>query len=967
MSLLDEVKKAALPAVWAQGQRLARAGKVSLERRTPDDAVLRMAGVAGEVAPTVVLYPDTGEWSCDCDSKVDPCIHVAAATVALMEGSATQKTPEKPSLVTYRIGRDAGRITLHRSILKPDGSLVPLTTPLAAATASHPELRPIEEDALIDKLLAGRRPGFLPDDKVTLVFQALSRSSHVMFEERPISVSSDPVSPRGFVRDIQDGVELVFEQDPTISELPFAGYAITGNVLRPLGATDISGARLERLPVTRFYKPTELGDFVTRVLPDLETRIAMTIQSKRLPRRERNLVPRIDFTLEQEGSVLYVLPQLVYGNPPVARIENGRLVSLSAVVPRRDEVAEKERLEGLRNELSLVPGRRVRFDGAEAVRFATKLDRFREEAGESGRLTVSNRAVLLPQLSARVDGFDLTFQVQQEGSREKPRPVSAEAVVMAWQEGLPLVPLRDGGFAPLPSAFLEKHGDLLADLLEARRSDGTVTKAVLPRLAELCEALESPAPPSLTKLRPLLAGHEGIPSATLPNDLTATLRPYQRVGVDWLCLLRDAGLGGILADDMGLGKTLEALASLRGRSLVVCPRSVVHNWAAEINKFRPGLKIGLYHGPSRALDAEADITLTTYALLRNDAEKLSAVHWDNIVLDEAQTIKNPDSQVTKAAFGLRGSFCLALSGTPVENRLDDLWSQMAFANRGLLGNRQAFKKRFEEPISAGDEAAGERLRRLVGPFVLRRHKRDVLPDLPALTESVLYCELDDNERALYDAVRASTQKEIVTQLREGLSVLAALEALLRLRQASCHRALVPGQSATTSAKTERLIDALTDAAADGHRALVFSQWTSFLDLIEPALGEANLPFVRLDGSTRDRESVVAAFQDPKGPPVMLVSLKAGGTGLNLTAADHVFLLDPWWNPAVEEQAFARAHRIGQDKPVMVYRLVAKDTVEERILALQEKKKHLAEVALGAGRVGETGFGISRDELLALLE
>jgi SNF2 family DNA or RNA helicase len=247
--------------------------------------------------------------------------------------------------------------------------------------------------------------------------------------------------------------------------------------------------------------------------------------------------------------------------------------------------------------------------------------------------------------------------------------------------------------------------------------------------------------------------------------------------------------------------------------------------------------------------------------------------------------------------------------------------------------------------------------------VLRRLKKEVAPELPPRIEAVLYCELDDQERAVYDTVRAAAKKEIVERLAEGVSVLAALEALLRLRQAACHSSLVPGHSAESSAKVERLVEALTEAVADGHKALVFSQWTSFLDLVEPHLTREGIGFLRLDGSTRDRAGVVAAFQDDGGPKVLLISLKAGGTGLNLTAADHVFLLDPWWNPAVEDQAADRAHRIGQDKPVFVYRLVAKDTVEEGILALQDRKRQLAESALG--QAGQAA-AITRDDLLALL-
>ncbi len=458
-------------------------------------------------------------------------------------------------------------------------------------------------------------------------------------------------------------------------------------------------------------------------------------------------------------------------------------------------------------------------------------------------------------------------------------------------------------------------------------------------------------------------GFEAVPAAALPDDLTATLRAYQRRGVDWLSFLRDAKMGALLADDMGLGKTLQTISALRGRALVVAPRSVIDNWEAEIRRFRPSLRVWVYHGPGRRFDARADVTLTTYAVLRLDADALSKERWDTVVIDEAQAIKNPSSQTARAAYGLRGEFRVALSGTPVENRLEELWSLFHFTNPGLLGGRGDFDERYASPVASGDPDATARLRARVRPFMLRRLKRDVAPELPARTEVVLRVELDDSERAVYDAVRAATRDEVVEALRGGGNALVALEALLRLRQAACHAGLVPGQRADGSSKVSCLVDALETAAAEGHRALVFSQWTSLLDRVEPHLEEAGVSFTRLDGSTRDRGAVVEEFQSEGGPTAMLVSLKAGGTGLNLTAADHVFMLDPWWNPAVEDQAADRAHRIGQRRAVTVYRLVARDTVEERILSLQTKKRALAEAALDGADPAAT---LTRDDLFELL-
>jgi SNF2 family DNA or RNA helicase len=461
-----------------------------------------------------------------------------------------------------------------------------------------------------------------------------------------------------------------------------------------------------------------------------------------------------------------------------------------------------------------------------------------------------------------------------------------------------------------------------------------------------------------------LSDFEGIPSAELPSDLKASLRSYQVEGVNWLTFMRRSGLGALLADDMGLGKTLQALCAIGGRTLVVAPTSVLHNWAEEIRRFRPALSYSIYHGPNRRIDEAADITLTTYAILRLDADILAGERWDEVVLDEAQAIKNPDSQVAAAAYRLQAPFKLTLTGTPVENRLEELWSQFHFINRGVLGGRQDFYERYSRPIADGEAGVAERLRDRIRPFILRRLKGEVAPELPPRTEIVLRCELDAEERSVYDTIRAATLRDVVRRLGAGGSVLAALEALLRLRQAACHSGLVPGREASRSSKMDVLMEALGNVSAEGHKALVFSQWTSLLDLTEPHLSGAGIDYLRLDGSTRDRAGVVSSFQDSAGPPVMLISLKAGGTGLNLTAADHVFLLDPWWNPAVEDQAADRTHRIGQDRPVMVYRLVAGETVEERILELQKRKREVAEAALGEA---DRAAGITREELMELLK
>jgi len=974
--LLEAVRKEARPGIWSNGVNLARSGAVALQARTASEIELRVRAPGRSVAVTVVLYPGDEAWECDCPSKVDPCEHVVAAAISLQQAESQeaplQTTSSLWSRVVHRFTRVPGGLELHRTLAHADGKEEPLEGGLASLIAQPAQaatLQVEQADLVVDRLLERRTRGALSPEKLDALLKALEPARNVLLDGRPVAVSEESIPPRAVVEDRGAQLVVTVTRDPRIAEVLSPGVALAGDALVRLGETAMTGPWLQSLPIVRTYGPEQLGEVASRVLPEMARRLPVEVRSKRLPPIDRELKPRVQLELQQLEAGLSVLPTLVYGAPPSVRIDNGRMVYLRGSVPLRDEAAEQRLVHQLRDELNLVPGRRLTVQGQEMVRWADKLRRWRGDLTGDAAGLVSPDVRLRPLL--RVEGsatgagvpdvrFTLEFQV--EGGKGEPRTVDAAAVIRAWSEGLGLVPLEGGGWAPLPRDWLDKNGQRVADLLSARQADGKVSNHALPELSALCETLEQPPPPGLDRLAPMIEGFEKLPPPVLPGDLTATLRPYQQQGVSWLSFLRSAGLGGILADDMGLGKTLQTLCVLGSRSLVVCPTSVLPNWASELQRFRPSLKVCTYHGPGRTLDESADVTLTTYSILRLDAAVLSGRTWDAVVLDEAQAIKNPESQVARAAFGLKANFRLALSGTPLENRLEELWSLMHYANPGLLGGRRQFDDRVARPIADGQTAVAEQLRRRLRPFILRRLKRDVAPELPPRTESVMHVSLDERERSVYDAVMAATRKEVVALLNEGGSVIKALEALLRLRQAACHPALVPGQQANTSSKVQTLVEALSTAVSEGHKALVFSQWTSLLDLIETPLKGAGITFERLDGSTPNRGEVTARFQGSDGAPVMLMSLKAGGTGLNLTAADHVFLMDPWWNPQVEAQAADRAHRIGQERPVMVYRLVAQGTVEERILGLQEKKRALFEAALSEAAAATA---ITREDLLEL--
>jgi superfamily II DNA or RNA helicase len=777
----------------------------------------------------------------------------------------------------------------------------------------------------------------------------------VRLGDRSISTSNDEVLPIAVLRDHGEGFELRLRRDPAVTEMFRGGLALCGDVLRPSGQARLSHREQRELLDGRYFAPEEVSRLVSEVLPSLSQRLHVEVRTKRLPDTQVG-PPRLRIEVERRGDGLRVLPSLVYGAGPNSRVDGEKLVHLSGAVPLRDEAAERRLIVQLRRDLELAPGWPATLSPTEAIELNERLKGFDGEVVGRDHEQFFDAGALEPRLDLDPDHFDLAFEASHKGARRRADPA---AVLRAWQAGQPLVPLLDGGFATPPDAWLKQHASRVADLVAARGEGGALPTCALPDLAKLCADLGEPPPAGLDRLRALLEGFDGLPEAELPGDLSAELRPYQRRGVSWLAFLRDAGLGALLADDMGLGKTIQALCALRGRSLVVCPTSVLYVWADEIRRFRPGLRCAVYHGSKRELDPQADVTLTTYALLRLDAERLLRETWDTAILDEAQAIKNPASQSARAAYALRADFRLT-----IENRLEELWSQLHFSNPALLGRQDDFRSRYVRPILEGETGAAARLRDRIRPFVLRRLKQEVAPELPPRTEGVLHCELAPSERAVYDAVRAASREDVVARLRAGGSVLEALEVLLRLRQAACHPSLVPGQNAEISSKVEVLLEVLDEVVAERHKALVFSQWTSLLDLLEPHLRAAELPFLRLDGSTRDRGRVVEGFQDADGPPLLLISLRAGGTGLNLTAADHVFLLDPWWNPAVEDQAADRTHRIGQDRPVSVYRLVARDTVEERILLLQARKRELADAALGEA---DRATSITRDELLALLE
>jgi superfamily II DNA or RNA helicase len=979
MQLIEQVRSRAPAAYQARGIKLARLGVVDgvhvEQSYGEEEIVLRVAEPGARASFTVHVWPEEPDWSCDCPIEHDTCPHVVAAIIALVQvrrrrgpdalpvsgerpdGAEAGEAPKRATAkVGYRLSRQRRGFALNRVLVRL-GEETLLRDNLDAQKVSQFDVRIVtKQDHAIEAVYRNRWGEVCPREMVTRLFHALQDTEDITLDGKPIKVSPEPVVPHGLVDDDPDpvnprGFRLRIVRDPSISEVIGNGTVRCDGLLRPIGRGDLTAAQRNALTRGIQYSVDEVRKLVAEALPALRERIPVVIRTRRLPKTLDDK-PRLVLENSEKGDILVVCATIVYGDPPTARVERGEMEVFGDVVPIRNRRAEDRLIREAGEQLGLAVGLERNFTGENAVRFVERAASTRTSWDGDAWSHFKRTGPITPKV--QIDGTHLDLDL---GGADPMRFFDA------WMSGARLVRVSDG-WAPLPADWLERYGHLVADLLSARDAKGEVPRHALFDLARLAKELDQPPPSELAGLRALVDNFDGIERAPLPADLNAELRVYQLHGVDWLHFLKKAQMGGILADDMGLGKTLQALCVVESPTLVVCPTSVLFNWAAEAAKFRPLLNVNTYHGPNRKLDATADLTITTYGLLRLDIERLKAIQWRVTVLDEAQAIKNPESQVARAAYRLNADFRLTLTGTPVENRLEELWSQLHFTNRGLLGGRRDFRERYEKPIAVGEPGVAAHLRHRIKPFVLRRMKEQVAPELPKRTDMVLRCTLNKVERDTYEAIRLSTRQMVADQLGQGGNVLAALEALLRLRQAACHRGLVPGnQDATGSSKVELLVNTLDEAVSNGHKALVFSQWTSMLDKVEPWLKKAGIAYVRLDGSTRNRGAVVERFQDSEGPPVFLISLKAGGTGLNLTAADHVFLLDPWWNPAVEEQAADRAHRIGQDKPVFVYRLVTEDTVEERILELQDRKRALADAALGdANQAG----GITRAELLALL-
>lgn len=591
---------------------------------------------------------------------------------------------------------------------------------------------------------------------------------------------------------------------------------------------------------------------------------------------------------------------------------------------------------------------------------------------------LDNFAVKIDVSEKNNDWFDIDARVEFEGFR-LPFSAFANHIINGTREFL----LPDGRIMILPVEWFGTYRDMLS-FAKIDKESIRLDKQHFPLLSKNIAKVPESFKDNLLGLI-----DEGMEPELVPQQINAELRHYQVQGYSWLYRLYTNKFGGCLADDMGLGKTLQTLVLLTRvisdnkqdntksnnerislPSLIVVPTSLVHNWVNETNKFAPHLTINTYTGTQRndlkQLATESDIIVTSYGILRNDLEHFTALNFLYLVLDESQAAKNPASKTYQSVLQVKADYRIVLTGTPIENSLTDLWSQISFLNPGLLGSLSFFRHEFQIPVEKNnDEIKRKKLQQLIAPFVLRRSKDEVAPELPPVNEQVVFCNLSEEQEIYYEREKSMARNlfiEKTSQTGLGSSAIAILQSLTKLRQIANHPVLIDEDYYFGSGKFEEIIRNLENLWIEKHKALVFSSFVKHLDLIAEFLDNRGINYALLTGETKNREKEIKKFQDNPDCPFFLISLKAGGVGLNLTAADYVFILDPWWNPAAELQAISRAHRIGQDKHVFVYRFIARNTLEEKIIKLQERKAELADAF-----INENIEGITREQVMELFD
>jgi len=826
----------------------------------------------------------------------------------------------------------------------------------------------------VELLAAGQVPAMLMltvEDFATLFGGLAGHERITLGKSTPVSVLNEPWTP-ALHAELQTNGEIVLSFDETISPPVLVGnWVWQSPVFRPLGvAKEYVSKAVTRIP--RACVPL----FVNRDWPGLQVAGNVTANFRAEDFVVESEPPRVVLELRGGLAQLDALLQFRYGARIISAGAGTEPWMPDADSPRRyvtrDMAAERAALSRLQRAGFSGPDEQGKLGlrGQDRVLsfFAREYGRLQRDwevtmEERLQRSTSQNLERIEPRFEitpSSVQWFDLNVSYAT-ASGEKFSATDIQRLILSGQGH---TRLRNGKTAIIDTGAVEELQEVLLDCAPQQHAQGYRLKQTQAGFVDSTLAQQGwrARAPADWRARVAQQSGEAKPECPPLGNLESVLRPYQKQGVAWLHFLRANGFGGILADEMGLGKTLQALAFLQSlgnvkkTSLVVCPTSLVWNWVSEAKKFTPGLKVLALHGPDRhelfAGVPEHDLIVTSYALIRRDAENYAGMELDTVILDEAQHIKNRQTQNAQAVKAIKSRHRIVLTGTPLENSVLDLWSIFDFLMPGYLGTAQDFRERYEIPITREkSEAAQARLTRRLRPFMLRRLKRDVAADLPARIEQVSYCELTADQQAVYQELLQAGRREITEAVgAQGLarSRMIILNTLLRLRQACCDLRLLQLENvdpAGASAKVDLFGELLEEVIDGGHRVLVFSQFVSMLHLLREKLRAEDVDFSYLDGSTTNRGEVVQRFQG-SNIPVFLISLKAGGVGLNLTGADTVIHFDPWWNPAVEDQATDRAHRIGQTRVVTSYKLITRGTVEEKILALQARKREVIRATLG---------------------
>ncbi|HEY0298013.1 MAG TPA: DEAD/DEAH box helicase, partial [Arachidicoccus sp.] len=703
----------------------------------------------------------------------------------------------------------------------------------------------------------------------------------------------------------------------------------------------------------------------------------------------KDIEPEIRMNLVEKGDYLMFEPVFSYLNHVISAQDNDKIIlpqNDKLLIIHRNKEAENlffQKIQSLHSGFAIINSNTLALKGTEVLKnnwFFLFIDSLREmnvpvygfETLKKYKFNTAKPTTLI-SVSSNTDWFDAKINIDFGGQK-----VSVAEIKKALSNKQQFVELQDGTLGVLPEEWLKKYA-LLFQVGDAQNGSLKLSKYHFSVVDELyAQRDETELIFQLEEKYEAIKARHSISQVDAPEHLQPILRPYQLSGFQWLNYLSDIRWGGILADDMGLGKTIQTLTFLSYlktksesfKALVVCPTSLLYNWENEIKKFTPSLSYFIHHGATRSYskikNEDIDIILTTYGTLRSDIKDFVEISFTYVILDESQAIKNPQSKIAKAVNLLNAGNRLCLSGTPLQNNTFDIYAQMNFLNPGLLGSIDWFKQQFAVPIDKfGEQQQKEHLRKLLFPFILRRTKEQVAKDLPEKTEQVLFCEMGAQQRKIYDAYRNDVRDKILGLIdAQGVqrSQLTILQGLMKLRQICDSPAILKEDDYPNhSIKIEELSHELEDNLSN-HKALIFSQFLGMLSLIKTKLQELGIKYEYFDGGTsiNDREKAIQNFQHDDECRVFLISLKAGGVGLNLTAADYVYIVDPWWNPAVEQQAIDRTHRIGQTKNIFAYRMICKDTVEDKILQLQEKKRALAAELIS----DESGFvkNLSREDI-----